>query len=387
MYLLSLAVVYLFFYFKREKISHFTIEIEKFQSEFNLLQDEIKEVESQKESFPSKIKRYQDLRRLIEEFISILSLDELVEILTIQVFQLLAQNEGVCLLYLLDETKQSLALIASRRERREDIIKAKSGDIFDWWILKNSSNLIVFDMKKDFRFDLEKIPREEFRPIGSIISCPLILGERFLGILRLDNPSPYRFSSDDLRLLRAISDLGAMAIENAITYESTQNLAIRDSLTSLFQKSYLFDRLNEEFLRSVYEGLPLSLLIFDIDHFKDYNDSFGHIAGDLVLKTISENLLNFFDRAGNVVARFGGEEFCVVLPRIDKLQAKEMAENFRYRIQNQEILIRRKPSKVTVSCGIATFPQDCREIKELLEVTDRALYKAKELGRNRVCTI
>jgi len=384
---LSLAIVYLFFYFKKKEISCVTIEIEKLQSESNILEDEIKETGSQKESFPSKIKRYQDLRRLIEEFISIPSLDELVETLTIQVFQLLAQNEGTCLFYLLDEARQNLALTASKRERQEDIIKAKNGDIFDWWVLKNSSNLIVLDIRKDFRFDLEKVPREEFRPIGSIISCPLILGERFLGILRLDNSSPYRFSPDDLRLLRAISDLGAIAIENAITYESTQNLAIRDSLTGLFQKSYLFGRLNEEFLRSVYEGLPLSLLMFDIDHFKDYNDSFGHIAGDLVLKSISEGLLNFFDRAGNVVARFGGEEFCVVLPRIDRLQAKEMAENFCYKIQNQEILIRRRPSKVTVSCGIATFPQDCREIKELLEVADKALYKAKELGRNRVCTI
>jgi len=363
------------------------LETEKIQGEFNILQDRIKEIELQKEPFLLNLRRYDDLSYLVEELTTSLTLSEIVEILVTQSFSLVAQNEGVSILYLLDVEKQSLNIVASKKENSQDTIKAKNGDIFDRWVLKNSSNLLVSDTSKDFRFDREKIPEEEYRDIGSIISCPLQIEEKFLGILRLDNSSSHKFSSDDLRLLRAISDLGAVAIENAIIYKHTQELAIKDSLTGLYQRSYFFDRLNEEILRSIYENYPLSLLMIDIDHFKDYNDRFGHMAGDLVLKSISKNLFDFFDKTGNVICRYGGEEFCVLLSGVDKFQAKEIAENFRYRIQNQEILIRRFPSKVTVSVGIATFPTDSREIKELLEVADKALYKAKDLGRNRICSI
>ena len=386
-YTLTLSIIYLLFYFKRTQLSRINVEIEDIQSEFNILQDKTKEMELHKKSFPLKIKRYHDLRRLIDRLTESVSLDEVCSIQVEEAFFLVAQNQGICILYLLDIERQRLNLVASKKQSPQDTIKAKNGDIFDRWVLKSSSNLLVYNSKKDFRFALNKIPKEEFRPIGSVISCPLQIGEKFLGILRIDNQSYSRFSLDDLRLLRAISDLGAMSIENAITYEATQDLAIRDSLTGLFRRNYFFDRLNEEISRSIYEDSPFSLLMFDIDHFKEYNDRFGHMAGDLVLKTISKNLFGFFDSAGNVICRYGGEEFCVLLSRTDKSQAREMAENFRYRIQNQKTLIRRRPIKITVSCGIATFPEDCRDMRELLEVVDKALYKAKDLGRNRVCSI
>ena len=125
--------------------------------------------------------------------------------------------------------------------------------------------------------------------------------------------------------------------------------------------------------------------MIDLDNFKQYNDTFGHVAGDIVLKVIAKILGDVFNQPGNLVCRYGGEEFCVLLPDCSKDKAKQAANELRKRIEQEKIILRRQETTVTVSIGVASFPKDAQMKEELIYKADHALYKAKEQGRNRVC--
>jgi diguanylate cyclase (GGDEF)-like protein len=245
--------------------------------------------------------------------------------------------------------------------------------------------LLIEDTKNDYRFDVEKIQADESRPIRSLISVPLKVGDKALGILRVDSPKEREFTTESLRFLMTIGDLGAVAIENAQLYERVEQLAIKDSLTGLYLRRYLLDRLPEEISRQLRTKGQMSFLMLDLDKFKQYNDQFGHTAGDIVLRTIGALLVEFFSQPGNLVCRYGGEEFCVLLPDCPRQKARELAEEIREKISRKAITLRREETTITVSIGLATFPKDATNAKELIHMADQALYKAKEGGRNRVC--
>jgi diguanylate cyclase (GGDEF)-like protein len=178
-----------------------------------------------------------------------------------------------------------------------------------------------------------------------------------------------------------------VALENGEFFEKTQDLAIHDGLTALFTKGYFLERLKEECKRSQRHNTNLALLMLDIDHFKDYNDKFGHTAGDIVLQKLSLEIADFFKDLNPVISRFGGEEFCVLLLRTDREQAVAIAEQLRSRIEKMRVILRRQETQITVSVGVASFPQDAGEEDELIMRADQAMYSAKQKGRNRVCGI
>ena len=184
-----------------------------------------------------------------------------------------------------------------------------------------------------------------------------------------------------------IGDVGAVAIENAQLYGRLEELAIRDSLTGLYLRRILLTRLNEEVNRQIRRQKDLSLLMIDLDEFKRYNDRFGHMAGDIVLKTVGRILTEQFPNAGDLVCRYGGEEFCVLLPDCTKSRAVERAETLRKKIEAQILVLRREETKVSVSIGVATFPKDAKSKEELIDRADQALYDAKSKGRNRVLSV
>src|SRR3989338_766258 len=264
-------------------------------------------------------------------------------------------------------------------------LKSKKGDIFDEWVVKTLKPLLIEDTKRDFRFDMDKIANEENRLIRSLMSVPLMAGSKALGILRTDSDYENYFSTDDLRFLTTIAGLGAVAIENAQLYEEVEQLAIKDGLTGLYLPRYLLSRLGEEISRQLRRKKQLSFLMVDLDKFKLYNDKYGHMAGDIVLKTISMILQESFSEPGNLVCRYGGEEFAVLLPDCSKEQALSLAEEVRKKIRSQEIILRKQKTNISVSIGVATFPADAQMKDELIHAADHAMYKAKQEGRNRVC--
>ena len=301
-------------------------------------------------------------------------------------FTTISKQEGNALLYLaIIDDQLRLNLYKSKKSPGSEVIKAKEGDIFDMWVLRHSSALFIEDVHSDFRFDLTKVKPYEIRPVRSIISVPIISGNRFIGLLRLDNPAAGYFTQEDLRFLSAIADIGAVALENGQLFENTQELAIRDGLTSLYKKEYFIERLASECKRSIRQKIPIALLMIDIDHFKGYNDTFGHTAGDIMLKAVSEKMKLSLKDYNPIIGRFGGEEFCVALLNSSKDNAFSAAERLRHDVEGMRLDLRRQKINVTVSIGVAAFGTDAADEKELFIKADRALYDAKESGRNRVC--
>jgi diguanylate cyclase (GGDEF)-like protein len=331
--------------------------------------------------------RYNSLKSIVEHINEFLELDSLADSLTSLAFSLIGNNKGVCALYLVDYSTHKLNLFKAKKENEGLVIKAKEGDVFDSWVLRHTSPLLIEDIKKDFRFDLEKLKQIDYRPIQSLVSSALISENKFLGLLRLDNPKANYYSQDDLRLLLKICDLGAVSLENSELFQRTQELAIHDALTNTFTKGYFFQRLKEECMRGIRQKREFSLLMLDIDLFKNYNDKFGHTAGDIVLKKLSKKITEFLKDYNPFVSRFGGEEFCIILEKLDKKKAYNLASALCKEVEKERIILRRKETNITVSIGVASFPDGAFDEIELIQEADKAMYLAKQRGRNRACCI
>lgn len=360
-------------------------DIQKVEEELNVLVSENSKEEKHNLSLQQKISRYNSLKEIIEELNQKLDLDFVSGKLVSIAFSMISLNKGAVLLYLVDSETQKLSLFKTKKEDKDLVIKAKEGDMFDIWVLRHTSPLLVEDVKRDFRFDLDKLKRGEARPIVSLISAPLVSGHRLVGILRLDSATANLFTQDDLRFLALVCEIGAVAIENSQLFQKTRDLAIHDGLTALYTKGYFLERLKQECRRQLRKAGQLSLLMLDIDYFKVYNDKFGHTSGDIVLKNLARLLNDYFSGEDVVLGRFGGEEFCIVLNGKDKEEALGIADGLCRKIAGEIITLRRQKTNITVSIGVACFPLDTADENELVHKADAAMYEAKKKGRNRVC--
>lgn len=371
---------------KAKKENLLRAELEDLQGRINIAYQQLGLEESRNRALRIRLNRYEALAALIERLNQDLTTADAVKTLMEQVYILLGGEECLCLVYLSGASAEGISLADALGETANArIIKEKHGDLVDEWMMRHCQPLLVEDLSKDFRFDLQEFRKTSSREIGSIISCCLISQERPIGIVRLDSPKANVFNLEDLRLLSTISDIASVAIDNARYYQRTRELAIKDSLTSLFTRAYTLERLEEELRRSLLIGGTVSLLMIDIDFFKKYNDTYGHLSGDAVLKCLSQWLNGCFKARGGIIGRYGGEEFLVILPSLAKQEAFSLAESFRALAQEKDIPLRRKTTSVTVSIGIANFPADAQEAGALLRMADDTLYKAKKTGRNRVC--
>jgi len=380
-------LVFILLRFFSAKDSLAATQIENIKEQLNLINVEIKKTEEFGASLKLKITRYDNLKKFIEELNRSLRLEVVVNVLTSTVYSLISNSRGIALFYLLDNHSQKLNLIHSIKEDIQMVIRSKEGDIFDYWVLRHSRELIIEDLKNDFRFDLDTVRSQQMRPILSLISSPLISHHSLLGLLRLESDKSGSFDQDDLRFLSLVSGLGAAALENSLLFQKAQDLAIHDDLTGLFTKQYFTGRLKEEAKRCLRLDQRLSLMMIDIDFFKQYNDKFGHTAGDIVLKKVSFLLKDSLNQLKPLLCRFGGEEFLVMLPGLDKQKSLMVAEDLRRRIQSEKILLRRQNTSVTVSIGISSLPLDTKDEDELVQKADKSMYEAKQKGRNRVCSI
>ncbi|MCX5686089.1 MAG: sensor domain-containing diguanylate cyclase, partial [Candidatus Omnitrophica bacterium] len=255
---------------------------------------------------------------------------------------------------------------------------------FDHWVLKNRKSLIVEDVTMDFRFSTGDIEasNDTFR---SLIETPLVVEDKVIGILRMDSLEALRYSQDDLRLLDIIANLSAVTIQNARLYSRTEELSRKDGVTGLVVRRYFLERFEEEVERAAINKGMLSVLILDIDHFKNYNDKYGHAAGDLVLRHLAKTLGSLI-REGDIAARYGGEEMVLVLCGRNKKEAQTAAEEIRKAVKDRPLVLRRHTANITVSIGLATYPEDAMREEDLIKIADKRLYKAKDGGRDRVCS-
>ncbi|MGE5586454.1 MAG: diguanylate cyclase [Bacillota bacterium] len=286
------------------------------------------------------------------------------------------------------------------------------------WVIRSGKPLFI----RDSSTDMEHVPTEAImlgdKPL-SVIAVPLSVQKSVIGVMSVQSYTQ-RFEEDHVRIMSTIGTQAAIAIENARLYRElkaknelleksetelkrvnarldrqlaevtrlhriAERLAITDSVTGLFNHRHFQERLTEELARCERYGRYLSLLMVDIDDFKQYNDVLGHPAGDAALKAVAR-LLTRSVRSTDIVARYGGEEFVVILLEAQKAHALRVAEKIRARIEAYPFPHEDQiPSgRVTVTVGVATYPADARTKKDLIYLADMACYRGKREGRNRV---
>ena len=219
----------------------------------------------------------------------------------------------------------------------------------------------------------------------SFMSCPINIGGRTIGVMSFaDRADTKPFDKASLELFQAIAPQLAIAIDRAALKEKAgefEQLSVTDALTGLLNRRYIEERLMEEIKRSNRHGFPMSFMMLDVDNFKSYNDQFGHPAGDEALKIVGHVIRETL-RGADVAARFGGEEFAILLPQTTAAEAATIAERIRLNVEEGNFPHRR----VTLSIGVASCSAELCSSQNLISAADKALYEAKRQGRNRVRT-
>jgi diguanylate cyclase (GGDEF)-like protein len=224
---------------------------------------------------------------------------------------------------------------------------------------------------------------------GSYLCVPMMAQGEALGVLHLRlNPSAAESAKDAMELKEwlavPLAEHVALALANLKLRETLRNQSIRDALTGLFNRRYMEETLEREMRRAERSQRPLGVIMLDIDHFKHFNDTFGHDAGDLLLRELG-TLLNTQFRGGDIACRYGGEEFTLILPEMPSEMIQQRVEALRLGIRQLNVQYRGQVlGAVTLSAGIAVFPEHGAAGESLLQAADRALYRAKAEGRDRV---
>ena len=220
-------------------------------------------------------------------------------------------------------------------------------------------------------------------PPAMSLCYSLVVQDKPLGILHLQGDAPL---TDDVRgILGAMADRFALALVNLRLRDTLLQQAIRDALTGLYNRRYLEETLERELQRAKRSGLPLSVLIADIDYFKQFNDVHGHKAGDEVLKVFGRLLAATF-RAQDIPCRYGGEEFIVVLPETDLPTSRRRAETLVEQVRSLEVPLANVSEGLSISVGIAVYPEHGHSAQDLINCADEAMYKAKHRGRDQAVT-
>ena len=238
--------------------------------------------------------------------------------------------------------------------------------------------------------DAHNDPR--FRRLGGVeyvrgwICAPLLIQDQVIGLLTVDNRVPAAYDERHARVVQTFAHHVAIAVENARLHAEVRRQAITDGLTGLYNHRHFYELLEKELTRSRRYRRSCSLIMLDLDDFKSYNDRYGHLAGDDLLRELA-GLIRRVIRQSDLAARYGGEEFALILPETNGGQALALAQRLVKTVRDHEFQVAKKPETghLTISIGVATYPTHARDVEGLVHAADLALLQAKAEGKDRVC--
>jgi diguanylate cyclase (GGDEF)-like protein len=251
------------------------------------------------------------------------------------------------------------------------------------WVAQTGKPAIVNNAAKDPRFNPKIDAQSDFRT-RSLMCAPLISRGRTIGVVQVVNRTGGRFTRSDLAILLTLVDPCAIAIENAFLFQKAEQLTITDDLTKLYNSRYLNHFLHRELKRCRRHSIPLSVVFLDLDGFKGINDQHGHLAGSSTLTEVGR-ILSEAVRDTDVLARYGGDEFVVLLPETPTAGALVIAERIRKSIEAHSFLKSHGfDARISASFGISSFPEHAQTPEGLIQKADQAMYRVKERDKNGI---
>jgi len=314
---------------------------------------------------------------------SILEPRKVIELIMQKVQQLIPSEAWSMLM--LDEEKGELTFELALGEKGKDVstLRVKVGEGVAGWVAQTGKPTIVNDTSRDPRFARRFDDQTHF-VTRSILCAPLISRGRTIGVVQVINRQGGKFTPADLQLLLTLVEPCAIAIENAILFQRTEQLTITDDLTKLFNSRYLNLYLSREIKRCKRHGIPLAVIFLDLDGFKSVNDQHGHLAGSATLTEVG-TILGQAVRESDILARYGGDEFVVVLPETPAPGALVIAERIRKAIAGHCFLRGQGlEARISASFGIAAYPDHGLTPEGLIQKADQAMYRVKERDKNGI---
>ncbi len=329
----------------------------------------------------NRAKELDALQKATTALLSTLELDALLgQILDAAISAIPAAEAGLLHLIVPETGELQLRAAQGNAESRIRLFSPTAVESYSAQAVRHRRPFLIEDVQRNgsigVEADFPNMPQ-----IDSLIVTPLLTEERVYGALALGSARKAAFTADDLRLLSSFAATATTALHNAQLHAAVQQQAITDSLTGLYNRRGFWDLAEHELVRAERFGRPLSLILIDIDRFKEINDTYGHLMGDKILATVSANCKAEL-RQVDIVARYGGDEFVVLLPETTLQEALLAAERLRARVASLRFPFNEETIHTTICVGVAEF-QTGDTLKSLIERTDQALYRAKQSGRNQ----
>ena len=349
------------------------------KGQFDIIADELERHKRENFHLKAELKRLNSLNNLF--FASMIRLTA-----RLNPEQIATETAGLLVNYL--ETNELAVFFYDEKGKRLNIVASQG--LTDNWIPK-----IVYELgdgkvglsaekrlpigRREFDFFGQK--KEPYQVFDPDICYPLVYQDKLFGVIGICRDN--NFEEREKNLLGVVSTMTAVALNNTRSFESISFSASTDPLTKLYNVGYFKDRLQEELNRARRFQHSVSITIIDLDKFKDFNDSFGHQAGDQLLIKLAKIFKEHFEDT-DIIARYGGDEFIILCPEIKKQDAARIVGNLMHDLEMYDFGRAKTGSKVTFSAGVASYPDDGGSVPELIKAADEALYEAKGMGRNNV---
>lgn len=376
--------IVIFSYYNRLQIekrsSRYAIEEQK--ELYNILKDEHLKNLTKNERLKSELERMKKLSHTATLLGTAFdSSDEIFTTIVKETSNILQQDK--ILFSLFDETHNYFVIKNTYGYGKRYI--GQRTDNIDEWLTALKTPVIINNIEKESRIKLKRY--SNFSNARAIIASPVMLKDKVYGVLRTESDEPEKFTNEDLRVLRYITDMASIIIENNYYFKEVEKLAITDGITELYVHRYFIEKLDMEVKRYFRHRTPLSLIMLDIDNFKILNDTYGHQFGDKVLVAVARAIKSEI-REVDFPARYGGDEFVIILPHTDIKGAKIVGERLFNKICSIDLNLISENVKVkhslTVSMSIGSFKKKYKERKTFINEIDKKLYEAKAKGKKRI---